>query len=75
MTSQERRFSERQASNYERELNQILEKHKSDMKALELTFMDARHDLERSMHVHTVMIVYTYRYTPFVQIMWYILYM
>ena len=47
---QERQFSERQVASYERELNDILERHKMDMKALELTCMKARQDLERSGH-------------------------
>ena len=37
-------------ASYERELNDILERHKMDMKALELTCMKARQDLERSVH-------------------------
>ena len=35
-------------ANYERELNDILERHKMDMKTLELSCMTARQDLERS---------------------------
>ena len=45
---QERQFSERQVASYERELNDILERHKMDMKSLELSCMTARQDLERS---------------------------
>ena len=45
---QERRFSEQQAASYERELNNTLEKHKADMKSLELACMRTRQDLERS---------------------------
>lgn len=35
-------------ASYERELNDILERHKMDMKSLELSCMTARQDLERS---------------------------
>jgi hypothetical protein len=45
---QERQFSERQVANYERELNNILERHKMDMKSLELAGIKARQDLERN---------------------------
>jgi hypothetical protein len=44
----ERQFSERQVANYERELNNILERHKMDMKSLELAGIKARQDLERN---------------------------
>lgn len=35
-------------ASYERELNDILERHKMDMKSLELSCMTTRQDLERS---------------------------
>jgi hypothetical protein len=37
-----------QASDYEAELNRLLEKQKADMKELELRFMDAKQDLRRN---------------------------
>lgn len=45
---QERQFTVQQAANGEAELNSVLEKQKADMKALEVHFMDAKQDLERS---------------------------
>lgn len=45
---QERQFTVQQAANGEAELNSLLEKQKADMKALEVHFMDAKQDLERS---------------------------
>lgn len=37
-----------QASDYEAKLKQVLERQKAELKALEVRFMDARQDLERS---------------------------
>ena len=51
---QEREYSQRLAANYERELNQVLERQKAEMKAKELLFMDARQDLERSEYNKTL---------------------
>lgn len=45
---QERQFTVQQAADGEAELNSVLEKQKADMKALEVHFMDAKQDLERS---------------------------
>ena len=45
---QEREFAVQQANSYEAELNRVLEKQKADMKALEVRFMDAKQDLQRS---------------------------
>jgi hypothetical protein len=44
----ERKFCVQQASDYEAELNRLLEKQKADMKELELRFMDAKQDLRRN---------------------------
>ena len=45
---QEREFAVQQANSYEAELNRVLEKQKANMKALEVRFMDAKQDLQRS---------------------------